>query len=267
MVSGLWATVSRWSLLITLVALLMILTRPATAAGVQKVNWIPAVKGIEYAQLTLLNLDKKWGSIVAVRIDPAAVMFRIYYHPGKRETIPQWATELPGAALIINANYFHPNGHPVGMVRIGNGILNPPTDRPDSGQFQVSDETPSIGPLVTKSSTKPSKLYIESFEAFPLLVRGTQPITTYSDDTAMEKARRTVIALDDTGHILIFVTWPTEMTLPEMTHWLLTSGLSIVDALNLDGGASTQIHLISAELSQALQGDASVPVVLAAFPR
>ena len=158
-------------------------------------------------------------------------------------------------------------------------LHNPPTDRPDSGQFQVRDEIPSIGPLVTSSitpsssastpeaSTAPSKSYIESFEAFPLLIRGTQPITTYADDTAMEKARRTVIAQDDMGRILIFVTDPTEMTLPEMTHWLLTSGLSIVNALNLDGGASTQIHLISAGLPQALQGDASVPVVLAVFPR
>ncbi len=118
-----------------------------------------------------------------------------------------------------------------------------------------------------KSIATPSKVYTESFEGFPLLVAHTQPITTYLDDTVMAKARRTVIAQDDTGHILIFVTWPTEMTLPEMTHWLLTSGLSIVDALNLDGGASTQIHLISAALPQALQGDASVPVVLAVFPR
>jgi len=247
--------------------MLLILARPAAAADVPQINWIPAVKGIEYAQLPLLSFAKQWGSIVAVRIDPAAVMFRIYYHEGNRKTIPQWAAELPGAALIINANYFHPNGHPVGLVRIGDAILNPPTDRPDSGQFQVRDEIPAIGPLITKAIATPSKLYTESFEGFPLLIAHTQPITTYADDTAMAKARRTVIAQDDTGHILIFVTWPTEMTLPEMTHWLLNSGLSIVDALNLDGGASTQIHLISAALPQALQGDASVPVVLAVFPR
>src|SRR5258708_36818647 len=106
MVSGLLVNVRRGCGLLALAVMLTILAYPAAAAVVSKINWISAVKGIEYAQLPLLTFGKQWGSIVAVRIDPAVVMFRVYYHEGKRKTIPQCAADLPGAARILNATDF-----------------------------------------------------------------------------------------------------------------------------------------------------------------
>jgi len=239
--------------------------RPVNAADI---TWTAVGRGIEYTSVPMIAENRPQGDIVLIRINPANVLFRVYYHAGRRKTIQAWATELPGAAVIVNANYFRGNGYPIGLVKIGDAILNPPTGRIDSGMFEVRDEVPSIHFLVPESPIVPltNRPYAESFEGHPFLITHGKTMTQYADDIPMTRARRTVIAQDDQGRMLFILASPIELTLPEMARWLQNSGLGIVTALNLDGGTSSQLHLISANLPQLERG-AAVPVVLAVYPR
>jgi exopolysaccharide biosynthesis protein len=77
-----------------------------------------------------------------------------------------------------------------------------------------------------------------------------------------------VIAQDGAGRILIVVTTPVEVTLSEMTGWLLTSGLNVVTALNLDGGFSSQMIIpASGDQPELASGIVGVPVVLVVYSR
>jgi hypothetical protein len=243
-------------------------TTPTPAA--EKISWIAIAKGVEYVTVPVTVPDQPGKGIRVVRIDPAAVLFRIYYQEGRRQTVQDWAREWPGAAVIVNASFYRPNGHAIGLVRIGDQILSQATGRPGSGYFQVAGEVPQISALPNDQITggQPSKQYIESFEGFPLLITQGKPDSSFLGYDASIRAWRTVIAQDDKGRILLIVTSPTEVKLPELTNWLCNSGLGIVTALNLDGGTSSQMYIASSSSRSELPlGTAAVPVPLVVYPR
>jgi exopolysaccharide biosynthesis protein len=236
----------------------------------QKLVWASIVRGVEYVAIPVKAPDQPGDSIRVARIDPAAVLFRIYYQEGTRKTVQDWARERPGAVIIVNANFFRANGHAIGLVRIGDRILSQATDRPGSGYFQVTGEVPQISTLPDDhiKADQPSKHYIESFEGFPLLIMQGKPVSSSLGYDAAVRAWRTVIAQDDRGRILLIVTAPTELGLPELTNWLCSSGLGIVTALNLDGGSSSQMYIASRSIrSEFPPGTAPVPVPLVVYPR
>jgi exopolysaccharide biosynthesis protein len=268
--------IARWAFVRTLIllavsvtAILAVKARPA-AASADSLQWTAATSGIEFTQLPAVGTDEDRGKILVTRIDPARVLFRVYYHEGKRQAVQDWAAQLPGAALIVNANYFEPKGRPVGLVMVDNKILNQPTGRPNSGRFQVKGEVPHIGALSAADITalQSSKQYVEGFEGFPLLIVGGRPNLSAALYDAAARSRRTVIAQDRNERILIIVTASAEMTLSEMTIWLQNVNLGIVTALNLDGGSSSQIYLASRNAPLEFKhGAIAVPVVLAVYPR
>ena len=90
-----------------------------------------------------------------------------------------------------------------------------------------------------------------------------QPGGTLSDLKANEdRARRTVIARDKSGRILLIVCdWPV-FTLKELATLLHTSDLEIDAALNLDGGRSTGMYLRTPAMQVIIDSFDSVPLVL-----
>jgi hypothetical protein len=270
---NLLATARRFGRQLCLVAVfvsLMVSALQPARSSADVLQWTAATVGIEFTQLPAVVTDEDRGKILITRIDPARVLFRVYYREGKRQAVQDWAAELPSAALIVNANYFEPKGRPVGLVMVDNKILNQPTGRPNSGRFQVKGEVPYVGTLSVADATalQSSKQYVESFEGFPLLIVGGRPNLSSALYDAMARSRRTVIAQDRNGRILIIVTAAAEMTLSEMTNWLLNVNLGIVSALNLDGGSSSQIYLGSRSAPLEFKhGAIAVPVVLAVYSR
>ena len=242
---------------------------PAQAES--SVYWTPASKGIEYARIPAFGaLARKGNSILLARIDPASVLFRVYYHGGRGKPVQSWIKEFPSAALIVNANFYQGNGRALGLVMIDNKVVSQPSGRPGAGRFQVKDEVPSVGPMVGDEVTANQKAarYTEAFEGYPLLIAQGQQITSIARYDAKFHSRRTIIAQDSKGRILLIVTTPTEVSLAEMTDWLLNSGLDIVTALNLDGGLSSQMLIpASGDQPELITGISNVPTVLVVYNR
>jgi hypothetical protein len=109
-------------------------------------------------------------------------------------------------------------------------------------------------------------LYEQVVQGFPLYIEpGGEPAATGRgfDDPS----RRTAIAQDAEGNILIFSTRDGLITLREMQRWLLESGLNLDAAFNLDGGKSVGIYLELEEEPLLYSSVEPVPVVIAAYPR
>jgi hypothetical protein len=252
-----------------LVFLVATIPIPATASPSLDAAWLDwrwITDGVQYAKIPFTFNRHNTGIAVVVRIEPQSTNFRVYYDGGKRHTIRQWAALYPGAVLMLNANFFRSGGQPIGLVRTGNDIHRPLTGRGDSGLFRVENEHPQVI-AGNAGSLDPSPHYVESFESFPLLFVGGQPVAKYADDVSMVRKRRTAIAQDSIGRILVLSTAGTELTLPEFAAWIQSLDLNIVTALNIDGGASSQIHLSGPNIPQFTTGSAAVPVVLAVYPR
>jgi exopolysaccharide biosynthesis protein len=232
-------------------------------------SWVPIAAGIDYSLTSKVVAGRLKGIMLVVRIDPSLALFRIYYEAGQRKTIQQWAAEKPGAVVIVNASFFRGNGQPSGLLKIGNDVLSEASGRPNSAQFEVVGDLPSIS-LISQQAIVPLAdqpgLYGESFEGYPLLIWNGQATPASMDNT--DQARRTVIAQDNQGNILIVNTETVMTSLQDMTDWLLKSKLGISSALNLDGGTSSQIYVAADQLAATFKnGRGSVPVVLAVYPR
>ncbi len=254
-----------WLILLIGIAGTQVISTTVSAAANEPV-WVPFARGADYTWMPYYTAASKRfkGNIFVVRIAPDSVLFRIYYHPGQRQTVARWAAEYPGAFLVVNASFFDRSGRPIGLVRIGDDILRPATTNPESGQFTVANEIPEIGPLV--KDEKPGTGYSESFESHPLLIANGQ-IVQFADNPSARN-RRTILAKDTQGNVLIMFTSSVELSLTESAQWLQDSGLNVITALNLDGNGSSQLHIrASGDFSQLVQGYAAVPVVLAVFPR
>jgi exopolysaccharide biosynthesis protein len=261
-------TAIRSRLVMLLTALVLVLpTTSTTHANAASFNWITISNGIQYAVVTGIGSGKQqYKDAVVVRIDPSAVLFRVYYEPKQRKTVQQWAAKQPSAQLIINASFFRGNGQSIGLIQLGNKIVRPASRRADSGQFTVLGEIPTIKPLQPDELVTDATVYGESLEGHPLLVWQGQP--HYQPLERDEQARRSVLAQDSSGFIYVINTAAAAATLNEMIDWLINTPLGIVSALNLDGGISSQIYFASPLVPRHFSGGAvRVPVVLAVYPR
>ncbi len=269
---------SRRCLILMLIFGLLAVIAPAApmrvaSASTETIQWTPVARGVDYTLMPYPLTGKQRGHMLVTRIDPSAVIFRVYYRPGQRQTVQDWAIDMPSAVLIVNASYSQFGRRAIGLVVINNQVVNPATGRADSGRFQVEGDRPQIGPLTTDhvASMLASGQYVDGFEGYPLLIDRGRPVSSFGRYDSGARERRTVIAQDNQGHVLVVMTSPidyTEMSIADMVAWLQNSGLGVASALNLDGGTSSQIYLGSKDAPPELkQGYVSVPVVLVAYPR
>ena len=71
-------------------------------------------------------------------------------------------------------------------------------------------------------------------------------------------SRRSVVALDRSGHVLLLATPLLGISLEDLAAWLAASDLDIVNALNLDGGGSTMFYARSGNAHPVAGRGASV---------
>jgi hypothetical protein len=201
--------------------------------------------------------DDPLAGIIAVRLDPSQYDFRAHYRAGEPQTIGQWRTLLPGAALIINANFFDPAFQVLGLV-ISDGTAYGQPYRSQGGSF-ASNGTP-----VVFSNIQPGVDFYawqHLVQGFPMLVEnGSQAYT--SPDRA---TRRTAIGIDTEGRVIVIVSALIGLALDDLSALLAGPEFDLVNAVNLDGGGSTMMWLPAADF--LLVSRDAVPTVLAAYPR
>lgn len=195
----------------------------------------------------------------AVRIDPAQHRFVAHYHAGQPRTLAAWQAALPDALVIINANFFTPENRVLGLlVSDGQVYGQAYTDR--GGMFAVATD----GQVrVTSNIAEPyrGQPLAQAVQAFPMLVEAgvaayTRPGTP---------SRRTVIGQDAQGRIVLMVTPTLGPSLAELSAYLPTTDLGLVNAFNLDGGGSTMLAVQPA--GYTLSSLDPVPAVLAVYAR
>ena len=216
-------------------------------------NWTIVAQGLEQDMI-------RDGSIIfqAVRIDPTQYSFRAHYRPNAPLTLPEWQAELPTAEVIINANFFTPENTVLGLL-ISDGVQYGASYTDRGGTFFVDGATVGI----RSNTTQPyqGEAYSQAIQAFPMLVDNGMPTYNNSADTAI--SRRTVIAQDTEGRIILLVTAGFGLSLYDLSQYLSTSDLNIVTAINLDGGGSTMMGIASSETT--IVSLDPVPIVLAVY--
>ncbi len=201
--------------------------------------------------------------MVALRIDPALYTFRAHYQPGQAYNAPEWSLTLPQAVAFVNANFFDQADVALGLL-VADGTVygHSYTDR--GGTFLVENGQPRIrANLREPYQGEPLE---QAVQAFPMLV--LDGFAAFTDNIQDRSTRRTVIAQDSSGRIILLATPVLGLTLRDLSAYLPTTDMNIVTAFNLDGGRSTMMIIRAAGMSETVVSSIdSVPAVLAVYPR
>lgn len=192
----------------------------------------------------------------AVRLRPEEFEIRLHWREKSEWFSPVDFGALSkklGAAVVLNAGYYDEKGRPMGYFRSGGKVFNSRVLYRGRKTFLHYGAVFTVGrsggrPEIVSRERFRKPGAGEAFQAGPLLVEDGKPVQGLSRYREYLRAtRRTVVAIDAGGRLVVLVSeaetrgvsWcelQAFLALPEPE-----GGLGVRDAMNLDGGSSSQL--------------------------
>ena len=196
--------------------------------------------------------------VVLLRLDPAAYHLRVAYDAANPGRVSEWAAAIKPVALI-NGGYFDEAGRATALV-IFDGIVRGQSYEGFGGMVVVTSDGHFELRSLRQQPYDPAEPLRQAMQSSPMLI---QPGGEVSDLQVNDnRSRRTVIARDTSGRILLIACdWPA-FTLREFATLLKESDLELDAALNLDGGRSTGLYLKTPSTELMIDSFEPVPLVL-----
>lgn len=212
----------------------------------------------------LQPLPSSFVSFIALRIDPLRFRFRVHYRPGEARFLNDWSAQLPDALVIVNGNFFDPQNTALGLI-VSDGIVYGSAYVGMGGLFEVRQNTVRVRSTIAEP-VRADEVFEQAVQGFPVLISDRR--VAFTQTQTDRPSRRTVIAQDGSGRILLIVSASLiGMTLADLAHWLAQTDLDLVTAVNLDGGGSTLLLARADAASVAIPSFDRIPAVLAVYPR
>ena len=215
-------------------------SKSATAA---EIRWQEVEPGYSFARVELGEPEAMLKSeILLLKFDPKR--FQVQALPakdfGKDRTDLKTLTIRAGGIAGINANFFDESGLPLGLLIQSKQVRNKMHKGGSllTGVFLIGDTEPRI---VHRDDFKEESVDF-AIQSGPRLIADSRPLSV---SAANQSSRRSGIAITKEKHVIIFATllrFP-GASLAQIQNLLLTPSLGIVDALNLDGGGSSQLYI------------------------
>lgn len=223
-------------------------------------GWQLLQPGVELRQVRV-ETGEVAERLAIVRLDPAAVRFRVHYDPAAPLSVSAWA-ERTHALLVVNGGYFTPENQTTGLL-VSDGQRWGSLYGDYAGLFAVTTESQVSVRWLGDRPFDPAEPLAQAVMSFPVLVKpgGVMGFAADADDGM--RARRTVVAQDLAGRILFVVAPRGTLSLHELASFLADSDLEIDVALNLDGGGSTGLWLVAGQTAMAIDSYTPVPSVIA----
>lgn len=214
--------------------------------------WQPVADGVEWRKMQIknagfLNADVE---VCVLRFTPN----HLHVATGQLQTAQQWRQSTRSLA-VVNGGFFDEKNHSLGLRQSGGKEITH-LRHADWGVFFIQNGKAHI--LHTKDFQNIPKSGIsEAVQCGPRLVVDGHPT-----DLKDQWARRTGVGIDANGKVLIAVS-DHELSLRQWaSFWAAPQGLHCHQALNLDGGGSTQLSLDSPAVKANIDGSWPVPDVL-----
>jgi Phosphodiester glycosidase len=230
----------------------------AVSSGQEAPRFVDVAPGITHATFDVHPPDSEPFSGHAFRIDLGVAELRLVpaAGPGLRQSVEQIASLFP-AVVAVNASFFDTAGRAMGLS-VSEGRILPGGKRSSWGALAVSGTEARIVLGSDISEPLTHRLIVQGLPR--LVVGGKVP------ELKPQLAARTAVCAAGTRVVIVVVT-KAETTafarfLAEPSE---KAGLGCADALNLDGGPSTQLLVRLPRLALSLPGW-GVPNALVAIP-
>ena len=216
-------------------------------------EWQQPVKGLYYTQLRVGSPNQE--SVFEVfRVDLKKWTIKPL-RATTRKTAKQFLEEQ-GALVVINANFFDDKFQPLGLVQEGGRILNPFKNITWWSVFCLKNKKPSI---VHSSQAKGLSCDVAVQAGPRVVVDGKIP------QLQTDLSRRTALGINRKQEVLLVVSHDFIST-AELAQIFAkpeaAGGLDCPNALNLDGGSSSQMAAAAGSVHVDSSGMVGVPVGL-----
>ena len=212
-----------------------------TTETIQDTGWSWLWAGMERRLITIYNdKDQPRESVHLWRLDQKYFRLDVAFDETPK-SLDDWQKET-GAAMVLNGGYFsfiNERYFPDGLTVI-KGKASGKSFSGYGGMLAIRGNQAELRWLVAEpyNSREPLQAALQSF---PMLVKPGGRLGFGPEREDHVKARRTVIAQDQDGQIILIVAPQGYFTLHGLSAFLTKSDLDLDIALNLDGGGSTGI--------------------------
>lgn len=236
--------------------LLLLFSAPAAKAS----DWKEVAPGMEYVDLGA-NLLTPWSHVHAFRIDLNQNQLHLVMAKAlsqQHASIEEFAHHSK-ALLAINGGFFDRNYHSLGL-RISNQQQYSPLKRISWwGIFYTKNHKPYLSSLRKYNGDQQVDFAVQSGPR--LLVHGRIP------SLKIGHAERSALGLAPDGRVIILVTENTPMTTTALAQLMQSPPLNCTDALNLDGGNSSQLIAQTDSFKINVHGFSNVSDAIVVKPR
>ena len=227
-------------------------------------GWLPGGVGVELRRMRVPGASGRPAfPIVIVRLDPSKVRLRVAYAPERPRALHTWFDEAR-PLLAVNGGFFAEDYHSTALV-ISDGAVSGPSYEGFGGMLTVAPDGGIALRALRDQPYDPDESLAQAMQSFPMLVFPGGEVAPIDDDG--KRARRTAVALDRAGRLMLIASPTSDFTLRGFADWLGDGDLDIDRALNLDGGSSTGLFLRSGALSEQIDSLVPLPLVLLVEPK
>ncbi|HEX6481450.1 MAG TPA: phosphodiester glycosidase family protein [Ktedonobacteraceae bacterium] len=197
-------------------------------------------------------------TVTIVRFDLHHITLSVGYQPNQPMLLSDWMQQEKATA-IINGGYFDAQDDATALV-VSNGQTSGQSYQGFGGMLSVNTGgNISLRSLHQHPYDPNSEQLKQATQSSPMLVLNGKR-TQFDADASMTP--RSVVAMDKQGRLLFIVSPGQVFTLDELADQLVRSDLSINNALNLDGGASTGLYVNAGSQHVTLDSVAKLPIVI-----
>lgn len=207
-------------------------TTPSTSTPVPETGdaWQPLMTGVEVLRTS--------DGLSALRHAPKAVQYSAEFQsdPNQGQSVGEWLSNDSQAIAAVNCGFYRDDRGAYRHI----GLLM------TEGKALAKLRSGWGGVLIVRSGKadavrKPKRLIAPAtlgLQGWPMLVENRTRIPQLN---AGDLARRTAVGVDNQGRV-VWVVAPLGLTLADFARRLLEQDLGLIDAVNLDGGASTGLR-------------------------
>ncbi|MGB9751654.1 MAG: hypothetical protein C0183_13820 [Roseiflexus castenholzii] len=236
----------------------------STEPGAADSGWVVAARGIEVRNLAVAGVVPDTATpIYAVRLDPALVRLRVRYAPDTPQLLRTWvAAHHP--LVAINGGFFTADNQATALI-VADGEAHGASYAGFGGMLAASADGRVWIQALREEPYDPAVRLDQAIQSFPMLVYPGGVVAEISDNG--QRARRTAVAMDRAGRLLIIVCPTSAFSLQALATWLASSDLEIDRALNFDGGSSSGLFVDAGDVRWQIDSFTTLPSVLLIEPR
>jgi exopolysaccharide biosynthesis protein len=219
-------------------------------------DWEPLKKGLLYKKI-LLTQPNSQATLHAFKIDPSVLKIKPIVHD-KGQSVKILAQKAK-AIVAINANFFDENGRPLGLVKKDRKVIQP---KKDISWWAVLCFRYKKVSIIPSKNVKQGYCH-QAIQAGPRLV-----INGHIPKLKDNFSHKTAVGINNKGELIVAVT-KDRLSIQKLAETFKKSetqkGLGCLNALNLDGGSSSQLYANIEKFELDLPSFIQVPVALGVF--